>query len=256
MPATPLTHPFSLAVAMALIGGCAVQPPAGSTGICQTPSAPWDPAESVNRGTFAFNNTVDDYVLAPVARGYRHLPEFAQSGVHNFVANFGEPEVFINDLLQGNARRSVNTVGRFALNSTVGIVGLFDVSGRLGMERHKADFGQTFGVWNIASGPIVELPLLGTANLRDATGKVLSFVVSPLGDNSDTLDTLSTVSTVGGVVDGRAEALPLTDELSKQPDYYATLRNTVAEQRAHFVSEGKQGAEMDLAQDCNQEALP
>lgn len=249
--APPLARSLSLAVVVALASGCASSPPSITAETClATVYTPHDPAEPVNRGIFAFNKTVDDYLLSPVARGYRHLPGFMQSGVHNFVANFGEPKVFINDVLQGNARRSATTVGRFALNTTVGIVGLVDVSGRLGMERHKADFGQTFGVWNIADGPIIELPLLGTANLRDATGKVLSFAVSPLGSNSDTVETLSTVSTVGGIVDGRAEALPLTDELRKEPDYYAALRDAVAEQRVHFVSEGKLGAEMDLPEGC------
>ncbi|WP_229779504.1 MlaA family lipoprotein [Pseudomonas matsuisoli] len=221
--------------------------------VCSTPAlAPYDPAEPVNRGIFAFNRTVDDYALAPIARGYRRLPDTVQSGVHNFVANFGEPKVFINDLLQGNARRSVNTLGRFALNSTVGLLGLIDVSGRLGIERHRADFGQTFGVWNIANGPIVELPLLGTSNLRDATGKVLSFAVSPFGSNSDTLETLSTVSTVGGTVDGRAKALPVTEELRTGPDYYEALRDDVAERRARFVVEGKAGQPM--TPECGQEA--
>ncbi len=149
--------------------------------------------------------------------------------------------MFINDLLQGNGERSVTTFGRFVINTTVGIVGLIDVSGKMGIERHKADFGQTFGVWNIANGPIVELPLLGTGNLRDATGKVLSFAISPLGSNSDTVQTLGTVSTVGGVIDGRAEALPFTKQLRQQPDYYRALRDTTAQRRADFVLEGKAG---------------
>lgn len=258
MPTIALSFPFvrtlTLCAAVALASGCASTAPEAPSATCQVLThAPYDPAEPVNRGIFAFNRTVDDYLLSPVARGYRHLPGFFQSGVHNFVANFGEPKVFINDLLQGNGRRSATTLGRFAVNTTVGIVGLIDVSGRLGMQRHDADFGQTFGVWNIASGPIVELPLFGSANLRDATGRVLSFAVSPFGDNSDTLETLDTLDTVGGVVDGRAEALPLTDELRKQPDYYMALRDSVAERRAHLVLEGKRGAELELAEGCERE---
>lgn len=233
-----------------LVSGCASAPSA-PVGPCDNASYTLhDPAEPVNRGIFAFNRTVDDYALAPVARGYRHLPDFFQTGVHNFVANFGEPKVFINDLLQGNGERSVNTFGRFVINTTVGIVGLIDVSGKMGIERHKSDFGQTFGVWNIANGPIVELPLLGTGNLRDATGKVLSFVVDPLGSNSDTVQTLGTINTVGGIVDGRAEALPFTDQLRKQPDYYVALRDTVAQKRANFVVEGKSGAVVPTHSTC------
>lgn len=236
--ASPVVR-FTLAgFVVVLASGCA-NAPSTPIGPCDNISYTLhDPAEPVNRGIFAFNRTLDDYALAPIARGYRYLPEFFQAGVHNFVANFGEPKVFINDLLQGNGERSVTTFGRFVINTTVGIVGLIDVSGKMGIERHKADFGQTFGVWNIANGPIVELPLFGTGNLRDATGRVLSFMVSPLGD-SDTVETLGTINTVGGIVDGRAEALPLTDQLRKQPDYYQALRDTVAQKRANFVVEGK-----------------
>jgi phospholipid-binding lipoprotein MlaA len=237
--ATPVVRSALAGFVVVLASGCAsapTPPPCDRLG-----DTIHDPAEPVNRGIFAFNRTVDDYALAPIARGYQHLPEFFQTGVHNFVANFGDPKVFINDLLQGNGERSVTTFGRFVINTTVGIVGLIDVSGKMGIERHKADFGQTFGVWNIANGPIVELPLLGTGNLRDATGKVLSFAISPLGSNSDTVQTLGTVSTVGGVIDGRAEALPFTEQLRQQPDYYLALRDTTAQRRADFVLEGKAG---------------
>ncbi|WP_260961012.1 MlaA family lipoprotein [Pseudomonas citri] len=245
----PLTDPaalrvrHSLAIMLAaLASGCASTPAAKPDSCERAPYTVYDPAQPINRGIFAFNRTVDDYALAPIARGYRHLPEAVQAGMHNFVANFGEPKVFINDLLQGNGQRSVNTLGRFVINTTAGIVGLIDVSGKLGIERHKADFGQTFGVWNIAPGPTVELPLLGTANLRDASGKVISFVVDPFGGDSSTVDTLGTINTVGGIVDGRAQALPLTDQLRTQPDYYVSLRDAVAQQRADFVAQGKLGA--------------
>lgn len=220
-----------------LLSGCVTAPPNCSS-FADTSG---DPAGGTNRAIFSFNRTVDDYVLAPVSRGYTHLPQFIQTGTHNFVTNFGEPKVFINDVLQGNGGRSITTLGRFVINTTVGIVGLIDVSGKVGIQRHTADFGQTFGVWNIANGPIVELPLLGTGNLRDGTGKMLSFLVSPLGDNSGTIDAMGTASTVGGVVDGRAEALPTTDRLRTSPDYYRALRDAVARKRAAFVMEGKSG---------------
>ena len=244
----PLCARTSLVIALAaLASGCSTTP-AATSGSCDSATyTVHDPVEPINRGIFAFNRTVDDYALAPVARGYLKLPEVFQTGVHNFVANFGEPKVFINDLLQGNAQRSVTTLGRFVINSTAGIVGLIDVSGKLGIERHEADFGQTFGVWNIAPGPIVELPLLGTANLRDATGKVVSFAVDPFGDNSSTVETLGTINTAGGIVDGRAQALPLTDELKTQADYYSALRDATAQRRADFVAQGKLGA---VVSDC------
>jgi phospholipid-binding lipoprotein MlaA len=246
-----LARNTSIAVLTAGLVGCSSQPVPTATVTCaQINYSVYDPAEPLNRGVFAFNRVLDDYALAPVARGYRYLPDAFQTGVHNFVANFGEPKVFINDLLQGNPMRSVNTLGRFALNTTVGVVGLIDVSGMAGIPRHNADFGQTFGVWGIGNGPIVELPLFGTSNSRDAAGRVLSFVVDPFGNNSDTVDTLSTLNTVGGIVDGRAEALPLTDSLQKLPDYYSALRNVVAEHRAAYVVDGKQGSPKTTQPQC------
>ncbi|KQO40999.1 VacJ family lipoprotein [Pseudomonas chengduensis] len=256
--ASPAARPIMLAMTVLLASGCASNPPPviDSAGCIATPDyVVNDPAESVNRSIFVVNRALDDYLLAPVARGYRQLPDFAQSGVHNFAANFGEPMVFINDLLQGNPKRSMVTATRFITNSTVGVVGLIDVSSRFGLERHRADFGQTFGVWNIADGPIVELPLFGTSNLRDATGRVLGFAIDPFGSNSDTLDTLGTVSTVSGTVDGRAQRLPMTDALQRQPDYYAALRDTVAERRAQFVAEGKLGAALEASVNCEAEMV-
>ncbi|MHC8409713.1 MlaA family lipoprotein [Pseudomonas sp. Hz4] len=237
-----LTRATSIVALVAGLAGCSSQPPTTEVSCADIAYSVYDPAEPFNRGVFAFNRVVDDYALAPVARGYRYLPNFFQTGVHNFVENFGEPKVFINDLLQGNPRRSVNTLGRFVLNTTIGVVGLIDVSGMAGIPRHDTDFGQTFGVWGIGNGPIIELPLFGTSNSRDAAGRVLSFVVSPFGSNSDTVETLSTLQTVGGIVDGRAEALPLTDSLQKLPDYYSALRNVVAEHRAAYVVDGRQGS--------------
>ncbi|NWA02331.1 MlaA family lipoprotein [Pseudomonas gingeri] len=246
----PLARHAALLLTLSWLAGCTTPPAVPDETQCtQAPTAVYDPAESINRGVFAFNRAVDDYAMAPVARGYRHLPEFFQQGVHNFASNFSEPKVFINDLLQGNPRRSINTLGRFAVNTTVGIVGLIDVSDPIGIPRHTADFGQTFGVWGIGNGPIVELPLLGTGNSRDAAGKVLNFLVAPLG-HSDTVQALGTIDLVGGTVDTRASLLPLTDSLQRLPDYYSALRNVVAEHRAAFVQEGKEGATTAQASQC------
>ncbi len=200
-----------------------------------------DPLEPANRSVFGFNRVADEYVLQPVARGYAKLPQPVQDGVHNFAANFAEPKVFVNDVLQGNGQRAMNTVGRFTINTLLGVAGLFDTAGRMGLVHHKADFGQTFGVWGIGDGPVLEWPLLGSANSRDSVGRVANFLFSPFGDNSDTVATIGTINTVGSTVDGRAEALPLTDQLETGPDYYSALRDYTAAARARLVAEGKLG---------------
>ncbi|MDZ3991286.1 VacJ family lipoprotein [Pseudomonas sp. Teo4] len=239
-----------LALLLLTAGGCSQRTASASAACSDSRHLVSDPAEPANRAVFAFNRSVDDYVAAPIARGYTTLPEFAQHGLHNFVANFGEPKVFVNDLLQGNVHRSMTTLSRFIFNTTFGLAGLVDVSGKMGLERHSADFGQTFGVWSIGAGPIVELPLLGSHNLRDATGRVLSLAVDPFGDNSDTVDTLNTVAMTGGAVAGRAQALPITDVLQEAPDYYRAVRDYTAMVRAHYVEEGKAGKPVAWTNQC------
>lgn len=227
-------------LALLCLAGCAQVDVA--PGDCAATANASDPAESVNRRLFAFNRVLDDYALKPLARGYEKLPEPVQSGVHSFVDNFGEPKVFVNDLLQGNFKRSANTLGRFGVNTTVGVLGIFDVAEHWGMPHHRADFGQTFGVWGVGDGPILELPLLGSHNSRDSLGVVMGFLLNPLGGvDSDTYDALATVDTVGGVVDGRAEALPLTDRLEHEPDYYLALRDSIAQRRTLLVDDGRLG---------------
>jgi phospholipid-binding lipoprotein MlaA len=205
-----------------------------------------DPLEPVNRKVFVFNRVADEYVVQPLARGYDHLPQPVQDGVHNFAANFAEPRVLVNDVLQGNGQRALNTVGRFTLNTIFGVVGLFDTAGRMGLPHHQADFGQTFGVWGIGDGPILEWPLLGSANSRDSVGRVANFMFSPFG-SSDTVGTISTVNTVGSTLDKRAAALPLTERLEAQPDYYSAQRDFIAGERARRLAEGRAG-QVDAAQ--------
>jgi phospholipid-binding lipoprotein MlaA len=197
--------------------------------------------EPINRKIFAFNKVVDAGVLRPVARGYAHLPKPVRSGVRNFSQNLREPLVFANDLLQANGLRSLNTAGRFVINSTIGVAGIFDVASHWGMPRHDADLGQTFGVWGMGPGHTVELPVFGSSNVRDSVGRILTLSFNRLGDNSDTVSTLNTAATVGGIVDGRARALPLTDALERSPDYYAALRDNAAARRKALVEDGRRG---------------
>ncbi|MEK1942903.1 MAG: VacJ family lipoprotein [Pseudomonas sp.] len=207
-----------------------------------------DPLEPVNRKVFTVNRVADEYVMQPLARGYGHLPQPVQDGVHNFAANFAEPKVLVNDVLQGNGQRALNTLGRFTVNTILGVAGVFDTAGRMGLPHHDADFGQTFGVWGIGAGPILEWPLLGSANSRDSVGRVANFMFSPFGGgNSDTVAAISTANTVGSTVDQRAAALPLTDRLETGPDYYSALRDHIAGERARRLAEGRAG-QVDAAQ--------
>jgi phospholipid-binding lipoprotein MlaA len=203
-----------------------------------------DPAEPTNRVIFAGNKFVDDHALQPIARGYEdYVPGRVRKSIHNFVSNLGQPSVAVNDVLQGNFRRSWNTVQRFAINTTVGGIGLFDVATDWNRPGHPADFGQTLGVWGIGPGPSVQLPIFGPSNVRDSIGKVADLLTNPTNFvPGGAVATLSAASGGAGFIDGRAELLGATDSLERNSlDYYAALRSMVAQRRVALVAEAKAG---------------
>lgn len=220
--------------------------PAVDTSSASAPAAPvHDPGEHVNRKIFAFNVGLDHILFRPVARAYSHLPHPIRSGVHNVVQNLEEPSTFINDALQGNARRALDTAGRFAVNTTIGVAGIFDVANHWDMPHHHADLGQTFGVWGMKTGRTVEMPIFGSSNVRDTVGQVMGMFLDPLriaSGNSATVADLDAGHTAGSIVDGRANALPVTDRLEKSSDYYEARRDFAANWRMRLVAEGKAGA--------------
>lgn len=140
-----------------------------------------DPLEPINRVVFAFNNGVDRALVRPAARAYAWImPDPFEQGVRNVFANLGEVRNASNNLLQGKWRRTGAATGRFAVNSTIGVVGLFDVASAIGIEPVPEDFGQTLGVWGLGAGPYLVLPLLGPSSLRDGTGRVVDVWQNPL----------------------------------------------------------------------------
>ena len=152
-----------LFVCASMIGCASI--PAGSE---RSPDDPW---ESFNRSVFSFNESLDDYLLKPITTGYRFiLPKPAQQGVDNFFGNYRDIYTSANNLLQGNLSMAFSDLMRVVVNTIFGLGGLFDVATPGGLEKHKADFGQTFGVWGIPSGPYVVLPFFGPSNVRDTFG--------------------------------------------------------------------------------------
>lgn len=140
-----------------------------------------DPLEGFNRKIFWFNERVDDYVLGPISRGYtEYVPQSARTGVKNFFRNLSSPVYIVSDLLQGNFSDMGTHTVRFLMNSTVGIVGIFDVAESEGFEFKDEDIGQAFGSWGIGGGPYLVLPILGPSNVRDLFGKVGDFALEPL----------------------------------------------------------------------------
>jgi phospholipid-binding lipoprotein MlaA len=205
-----------------------------------------DPAEPINRGVFKANKIFDDIVLKPVARAYvGGVPPELRQGIHNFTNNVGEPIVFANDVLQGNAGRAWNTTQRFAVNTTIGIVGFVDVADKWGRPHHYADLGQTFGVWGIPPGPAVQIPILGPSNLRDAFGLVTTSLAGTFALQG-TIGSVISYTELGATgvddIDYRSKLLPNTDALEKNSkDLYASIRLIKAQLRAKLVEEGKVG---------------
>lgn len=138
----------------------------------------YDPWEGMNRRIYRFNYYFDKYLYLPVVNAYEFItPDFVETGVSNFFDNLTEVTNLTNTLLQGKGGGALTTTGRFLLNSTVGVAGLFDVATSVGLKRQKEDFGQTLGVYGLGNGPYLVLPVLGPSTLRDTGGIVVDAVV-------------------------------------------------------------------------------
>lgn len=140
-----------------------------------------DPLEGFNRSMYTFNEVVDDYVAEPITSAYKWItPEFMQTGISNFYDNLKEISVVLNDVLQGKFVQGGQDTGRFLLNSTVGLAGLFDVATPMGLEQHDEDFGQTLAVWGVPTGPYLVVPFLGPTTFRGVPGAAVDAVANPV----------------------------------------------------------------------------
>ncbi|MCB2055059.1 MAG: VacJ family lipoprotein [Geminicoccaceae bacterium] len=200
----------------------------------------YDPIEPVNRAIFAFNQVVDGLILDPAQQIYGYVvPEPAKRGVRNFLSNLAAPIIFVNDLLQGERERAGVTLGRFMINTTLGLGGIFDFASIVGMEPgHDEDFGQTLAVYGVSSGPFIMLPILGPSGLRDVTGTVVdAFVFNPWPYYVDDEVTLG-VRIVDGV-DTRYRIDPVLDDLEANSlDLYAAIRSGYLQRREADIRNG------------------
>ena len=198
-----------------------------------------DPLEGLNRGIYAFNDTADKLILKPVAKGYQAIvPEPAQRGVSNFFSNLGEPFSAANNLLQGKFDRTLSSIYRFTVNSTVGLFGLLDVAGHHEVEPAPEDFGQTLGAWGVGPGPYIMLPFMGPTNVRDGIGRVTSgFVYYPPSDLSDQSSTDVGLSVLQ-VVDTRASLLSVDSVLEQQVDPYSFIKSAYEQNRLNSLYDG------------------
>lgn len=224
-----------VAALIALVAGCA------STATRD----PRDPFEPLNRGVYQFNDALDRAIMKPVAEGYRFVvPSFVRSSVSNFFSNLNDVVVALNNLLQGKFTAFVNDFGRIAMNSTLGMGGLFDVASQAGMEKHDEDFGQTLGVWGVADGPFLMLPIFGPSNVRDTIGRVADLYIDPL----TYVYPYRVRNTLWGVkfVNRRAELLDAGRILETAAlDPYEFIRDAYLQRRRNLIYDGNPPANSD-----------
>jgi len=197
-----------------------------------------DPIEGWNRGVYGFNKGLDRALVRPAAMSYRRaLPREAREGVHNVLANLGSPVIFLNDVLQVQPQPAGETALRFAVNTTVGVLGVFDVASQMGVYRHQADFGQTLGRYGVQAGPYVYLPVFGPSSLRDTVGLVVNMAIDPLNYPRFNGDLAAKMSVIG------ANALDIRIRLDKDlkdldrsaTDPYAATRSVWIQNRRAFI---------------------
>ncbi len=195
-----------------------------------------DPFEGLNRAVFAFNDVLDTYALRPVALGYHYItPDFMEAGVGNFFDNLGEVSNVLNNGLQGKFTDAGGALSRLALNTTIGLLGLFDVATEMGLEQHDEDFGQTLGVWGVSSGPYLMLPLLGPSTVRDTAGLVVDYAADPVNWLDDQGD--KNAASIIRVVDARSRLLASESLISG--DKYSFIRDAYMQRREFSISDGE-----------------
>ena len=236
MALAKLKHVVLLGIATAMVG-CASLP----AGVQPSPQDPWEP---FNRSVFEFNEGLDAYVLKPVVAGYRFvLPEFVRDGIYNFFSNYSDIYTALQNLLQGKPDYAFSDLMRVVVNTTFGLGGLIDMATPGGLPKHKEDWGQTFGVWGIPSGPYVVLPFFGPSNVRDTFGTAADmesdYLFRLLPDvalrNSITglrvVNARNTYYDAGDLLDGAAI------------DKYSFMRDAYIQRREYQINEGREDRE-------------
>ena len=202
--------------------------------------SPIDPLASVNAKSFAVAQEMDKAFIGPIARAYKSgLPGPVRSGFANFVSNLHEPIVFLNDLLQLRPRRALKTLGRFAINSTVGLAGTIDMAKRkpFRMKGHWNSFADTMGVYGIKTGPFFFLPLLGPTTARDFAGNFVDRLVLPFSIGKPFNQTsYSATTNVGHALDYRAEREEEVQAIRASADPYVTSREQYLSRRRKEIA--------------------
>jgi phospholipid-binding lipoprotein MlaA len=219
-----------------MLGGCASQP--ASTEQEQQYSDPKDPLESLNRTMWDFNYEIlDEYLLRPTAVAYvEYMPQIARTGLLNMAENLEEPSNTLNNLLQGKLDGTFISLGRFLLNSTVGLLGLIDVASEIGLETKEEEFGEVLGKWGVGTGPYLMIPALGPSDVRSSIGDFVDTSYSPI----DGLNFYLGFLRVGiKALEGRASVIQQEQQLNSSADPYAFVKSAYFQNLEFKVKDGK-----------------
>lgn len=196
-----------------------------NAGCASAPRDPYDPLEPLNRQVFAFNRAADRMILRPIARGYDTIaPRPVKSGVTHFFDNLATPVWVLNHLLQGNLAEAGKQSGRFLLNSTAGVLGLFDIAGDGGIPKKSANFNQTFGKWGVPSGPYLMLPLLGPSSVRAGVGLYARYEADVVWNYFDDKRNIRDKLTALDIINTRQRFLSLDRMIDQAADPYIFVR--------------------------------
>ena len=200
--------------------------------------------EGLNRATFSLNQGLDKVIFKPVAKGYRKLPSPIRSGTSNALENISSLITIPNNILQGEFRKAGINTGRFAVNTTVGILGIFDVATKMDFpDYEREDYGQTFGAWGIGAGCYVVLPIIGPSTVRDAFGSFVNVLggdpyynASVHGNNQYLDQDIYMATKIVSGIDFRAKNLESIDNLEKNSmDFYASVRSLYLQDRQQKI---------------------
>jgi len=201
--------------------------------------------EGINRGIFAFNQVVDNIIVEPLAKGYRYLPAPIRNGTSNAISNLSLVVTIPNNILQGDFGLAGKNSGRFLVNSTIGILGLFDPAAKIGLNNYeKEDWGQTLATWGVGEGCYLVLPILGPSTVRDTIGSLTTYMGGDAWYNitvrNDThyvsdFDYYASVATNG--IDFRAKNLESFQNLEKNSlDFYASVKSLYLQDRKKRIA--------------------
>ena len=194
----------------------------------------YDPLEPINRAILGFNFFIDDVAIRPVIKTYKFIaPDPVEKGVSNFFSNLKEPMRFVSFVFQGEFMKSVNSVGRFSINTFTSL-GTFDLASRIGMTKNETDIGLTLAKNGVSSGPYIVVPIIGPSNIRDLSGNVVEFFVDPVTNN---IPNRSYVS-IGSGLNSRAEVDEQVDQIRDiSTDRYELIKSIYYQNRNSQIEE-------------------